>query len=97
MKSTAEYIALLQQFKENNAEKYGIRRLGLFGSVARGEQRDDSDLDIYIEGEPQSLFTMSHLKNELQELLECKVDVVRLRDRMNSLLKKRIEKEGIYV
>jgi predicted nucleotidyltransferase len=40
---------------------------------------------------------MSHLKNELQELLECKVDVVRLRDRMNSLLKKRIEKEGIYV
>lgn len=97
MKSTAEYIALLQQFKENNAEKYGIRRLGLFGSVARGEQRSDSDLDIYIEGEPQSLFTMSHLKNELQDLFQCKVDIVRLREHMSSLLKKQIEKEGIYV
>lgn len=97
MKSTAEYIALLRQFKENSAEKYGIKRLGLFGSVARGEQKDDSDIDVYIEGEPQSLFTMSRLKDELQDLLECRVDIVRLRDRMNGLLKKRIEKEGIYV
>jgi len=97
MKSTAEYITLLRQFKENSAEKYGIKRLGLFGSVARGEQKDDSDIDVYIEGEPQSLFTMSNLKDELQELLECKVDIVRLRDRMNALLRKRIEKDGIYV
>lgn len=38
MKSTSEYIKLLRQFKEQNADKYGITKLGLFGSVARGEQ-----------------------------------------------------------
>ena len=83
--------------KEQNADKYGITKLGLFGSVARGEQDEDSDVDIYLESEPHSLFTMSHIKEELQELLGCRVDIVRLREQMNLLLRKRIEKEGIYV
>ena len=97
MKSTSEYIKLLRQFKEQNAVKYGITKLGLFGSVARGEQDEDSDVDIYLESEPHSLFTMAHIKEELQELLGCRVDIVRLREQMNLLLRKRIEKEGIYV
>lgn len=97
MKSTSEYIELLRQFKEQNAEKYGIMKLGLFGSVARGEQKEGSDVDIYMESIPQSLFTMSHLKGELEGFLGCRVDLVRLRDRMNLLLRKRIDKEGIYV
>ena len=67
MKSTSEYIKLLRQFKEQNADKYGITKLGLFGSVARGEQDEDSDVDIYLESEPHSLFTMAHIKEELQE------------------------------
>lgn len=37
MKSTSEYIALLEQFKEEKVGIYGIYKLGLFGSVARGE------------------------------------------------------------
>lgn len=97
MKSTSEYITLLKQFKEANASKYGIIRLGLFGSVARGEQAEESDVDIYMEGEAQSLFTAARMKEELQELLGCKVDIVRLRERMNLLLRNRIEREGIYV
>lgn len=97
MKSTVEYIRLLKQFKENNADKYGITKLGLFGSVARGEQREGSDVDVYLESEPQSLLTMAHIRDELQELLGCRVDIVRLRERMNFMLRKRIEKEGIYV
>lgn len=93
MKSTSEYIALLKQFKEANANKYGIVNLGLFGPVARGEQTEESDVDIYMEGEAQSLFTAAHMKEELQELLGCKVDIVRLRDKMNLLLRKRIYRE----
>lgn len=42
-------------------------------------------------------FSLSHLKNELEELLGSPVDIIRLRDRMNQLLRKRIEREGIYV
>ena len=97
MKSTAEIIRLLQVFKTQQAEKYGIFQLGIFGSVARNEQKDTSDVDIYYEGRPVGLFSMAHMKNELEELLGCSVDIVRLRDRMNQLLKKRIQQEGIYV
>ena len=40
MKSTAEYLQLLKQFKDTKASSYGIQKIGLFGSVARGEQRE---------------------------------------------------------
>lgn len=97
MKSRQEIILLLKDFKMRQAEKYGILKLGIFGSVARGQQTENSDVDIYYEGEAQGLFSLSHMKNELEELLGCPVDIIRLRDRMNQLLRKRIEREGIYV
>lgn len=97
MKTTADYIELLKGYKEQHAKTYGILRMGIFGSVARGEQKRDSDIDIYMEGEPQSLLTMAHIKNELEILFGCRVDLVRLRQRMNTFLKKRILEEGIYV
>lgn len=46
MKTTAEIIVILSEFKARYADKYGIERLGLFGSVARGEQTEGSDVDI---------------------------------------------------
>jgi predicted nucleotidyltransferase len=48
MKTTNDYIQLLRDYKREHAAEYGIERLGIFGSVARGEQTDDSDVDIYI-------------------------------------------------
>ena len=97
MKSTSEYLSLLRQFKEANAEKYGIKRLGIFGSVARGEQKEGSDVDICVETETPSLFTLVHIKEELQKLFACEVDIIRLRDNMDSLLKRAINKDGLYV
>ena len=96
MQSISKYLELLKQYKEMNADRYGITRLGIFGSVARGMQTEDSDIDIYIEGEPQSLFTMSHIKRELQDILGCRVDIVRVREKMNPRLRERIETEGVY-
>ena len=97
MNSKQEYISLLSDFKIKRGIVYGINRLGIFGSVARGEQNEKSDVDIYYEGEPLSLFKTMTLKNELESLLHSTVDIVRLRDRMNEVLKKKIQKEGIYV
>ena len=54
MKSTAEILELLRIYKTQFASKYGFKRLGVFGSVARGEQ---SDVDVCYEGEPPSLLT----------------------------------------
>ncbi|WP_455641090.1 nucleotidyltransferase family protein [Parabacteroides sp.] len=97
MKSTAEYINILRDYMAKNATKYSITRMGIFGSVARGEQTEDSDVDVYLETTTPSMFALVHIKEDLQALFGCNVDIVRLRERMDSLLKSRIEKEGIYV
>lgn len=44
MKSTSEYLAILRSFMQKHAEKYGILSMGIFGSVARGEQH----AELYI-------------------------------------------------
>lgn len=97
MKTKEQYIYLLSDFQKKRGVVYGISRIGIFGSVARGEQKENSDVDIYYEGEPLSLFKTAALKDELENMLLCSVDVVRFRESMNNLLKKRIKKEGIYV
>lgn len=97
MKSTDECLELLKHFKETNADKYGIRRLGVFGSVARGEQREDSDMDVCLEIDTPSMFKLVHIKEDLQKLFNCKIDIIRLRDKMDSALRVRIEKEGLYI
>ena len=97
MKSTSEYINLLRDYMANNASKYSITRMGIFGSVARGEQTEDSDVDVYLETSKPSMFALVHIKEDLQTLFGCNVDIVRLRERMDTLLKNRIEKEAIYV
>jgi uncharacterized protein len=92
-----DIIAFLRDFKSRNAEKYGILSLGIFGSVARGEIRDDSDVDIYIGTRTPDPFIIVHIKEDIENRLHRRVDIVRLRDRMNPFLRGRIEKEGIYV
>jgi predicted nucleotidyltransferase len=97
MRTTADILAALGQFKAYATKRYGIDQIGVFGSVARGEQTDNSDVDIFYSGKALSLFTLDEMQCELEKLLGCKVDIVRMRDNMNPLLRSRIKKEGCYV
>ena len=97
MKTRNEYLELLRLYKQRMAEQYGIVRLGIFGSVCRNEQKEDSDLDVCVEMKEPDGFILLNIKYELEELLHCKIDIVRLRDNMNALLKRNIERDGIYV
>jgi predicted nucleotidyltransferase len=92
-----EIIAFLRGFRERSADKYGIIGLGVFGSVAREEMRDGSDVDIYIRTQSPNPFLLVHIKAEIEKQLHRRVDIVRVRDTMNPFLKKRIEEEGIRV
>ena len=58
--------------------KYGIKRASIFGSVSRGEDRPDSDVDLLVElgDEPMGLFRYSTFIDEMEESLGKKVDVV---------------------
>ncbi|MBE7544913.1 MAG: nucleotidyltransferase family protein [Bryobacteraceae bacterium] len=59
--------------------RYHVRELGLFGSAARGELRDDSDIDILVEFLPNSgmnLFRYADMEDELSQMFGRKVDLV---------------------
>jgi len=97
MKSQAEILSLMRRYKPMAQKKYGMTKLGIFGSVARGEQTENSDVDVCYEGKAPSLLTLDMIQTELEQLLNCKVDLVRVRYNMNSLLRQRIIRDGIYV
>jgi hypothetical protein len=92
-----EIISILRDYKRNSASKYGIQALGLFGSLARGEAREDSDVDIVIKFDRPNLITMSRIRLEIEELTRRHVDIIHYRQRMNKLLKERIDREAVYV
>lgn len=69
MLSTIEYLSLLRKYMRENAVKYGISRMGIFGSVARGEQHDGSDVDICVEIDRPSIFTLVHIKENWKNCL----------------------------
>ena len=76
--------------------RFGVRSLRLFGSVAREEQRETSDVDVCVEMKP-NLFLRVELKKYLEEHLGCRVDLFRIHKNWNYFLKKQIEKDGIFV
>lgn len=92
-----DILRLLARFRDTRQDEYGIVRIGVFGSVARGESTDTSDVDVVVELTHPDLLLLVGIKQELEELLHRPVDVVRYRERMNPGLKERIQKEALYV
>ena len=96
--STRESIlAKLRDFKERHGEDYGLRAIGVFGSFARDEAREDSDIDIVFDTSMPNLFRASRMRQDLEEFLGRHVDVVRFREDMNPRLRERIRREAHYV
>ena len=90
-------IQKLKGFKADFGQKYGIIKLGIFGSVARKESREDSDIDIVVEVQKPTLSLMYELKEALKALFGCEVDLVRFRDTLRPLFKSNIQRDVIYV
>jgi predicted nucleotidyltransferase len=90
-------MADLKAFKEQHGEEYGLQSLGIFGSFARGDAREDSDVDIVFDTSMPNLFRTVRMKQDLEEFLGRPVDVLQLRGLTNLRLKARVEKEARYV
>ena len=90
-------LQLLKQFKKENSDTFEIITLGLFGSVARDEATEESDIDVFVETKQKGLYPLVHIKNRLESLLHHSVDVIRYRESMNPYLKENIEQDAIYV
>lgn len=87
----------LVAFKQAFGKQYGITKLGIFGSVARQENTEDSDIDIVVEVEKPTLSLMYELKVALNKLFNCNVDLVRFRSTLRPLFKKNILDDVVYV
>jgi len=86
-----EIIEKLKKLMPTIQKEYKVVRIGIFGSVVRKEAREDSDIDILVEFEPDakiSLLDFVELENMLSDLLKAKVDLVE-----KSALKPRISKQ----
>jgi predicted nucleotidyltransferase len=92
-----DILHVLARFRDLKQDEFGIIRIGVFGSVAREENTDASDVDVVVELGRPDLLVLVGIKQELEELLQQPVDVVRYRERMNAYLKQRIEQEAVYV
>jgi uncharacterized protein len=94
----------LQEFRNNYksqiidlAKKYGAYNVRIFGSFARGELKDNSDIDFLVTFEPQrSLFDQGGLLMDLQDLLHCKVDIVD-EQAMRPRFREQVLKEAIFL
>lgn len=89
--------AILKLLEENrqSIRSFGVRRLGIFGSYARGEQKEDSDMDFLVEFEEATLENYLDLRDFLEELFGRPVDLV-FADTVKPRLRPIIFNEVVY-
>lgn len=90
-------IEKLSAFKRKFGRQYGITKLGIFGSVARQENTEDSDIDIVVEVEKPTLSLMYELREMLKSIFKCEVDLVRFRSTLRPLFRSNILNDVVYV
>jgi uncharacterized protein len=76
MKSLSTILSLILKSKPDLQKKYPIKTIGVFGSVARGDNKENSDVDILVEFEKPIGIEFIDLANELESILEQKVDLI---------------------
>lgn len=92
-----EIITYIMSQKKALEEEYSVTKIGLFGSFARDEVFENSDIDICVELANPDLFSLIGIKQKFQEAFNIPVDIVRLRKNMNEQLRKRIMKDALFV
>jgi len=97
MKKLSLIKKTLQKQKDTLSANYGVKEIGLFGSVTKGAVASSSDIDILIDfHKTVDLFTFVDLKHHLSELLDGEVDLV-MKDGLKPTIGKRILKEVEYI
>lgn len=86
----------LTTHKQAFQKEYEVEKIGLFGSYARHEANDESDIDIFVQMKPD-LFKLVELKEQIEEDLEKRVDIIRDHKYIKTFLLKMIQKDIAYV
>jgi predicted nucleotidyltransferase len=98
MKTIEEIKRILAEHKSEIREKYGVVIVGVFGSYARGEQKETSDVDIIVELERPIGLRFFELCDYLENILGTKVDVLTLSAlKQKTLLWENVKEDIVYV
>ncbi len=89
-------INILTRASHKLRTEYGVKSLSIFGSVARGDDKEQSDVDLFVDMPPKAL-KMVALKHYLQDILGRGVDVVRSRTTLDPFLLNEINKDAITI
>jgi len=99
MSTASNIIEYLSANKSRMLQDYHLTKIGLFGSIARGDADDASDIDLIIEFEPgtKDIYSLKiKLKEEIQKRFDRPVDVCRLKY-IKPIFKNQIQSEIKYV
>ncbi|MBF0466450.1 MAG: nucleotidyltransferase family protein [Nitrospirae bacterium] len=93
----SEAISLLKQH-EDELRRLGVESLYMFGSTARNEANENSDVDLFFDYEVGKfgLFELMDVKNAAAQILGCKTDIM-TRDSLHKMLREQIEASAIQV
>lgn len=98
MKTTEEVLEILREFKRTQGEKYGIEQIGLFGSFARGEQNENSDIDVCMTYRKAiDFFILQDINESLEHIFNQKVDLLTLHRNMRPYFRQKLDNDAIYV
>jgi predicted nucleotidyltransferase len=96
MRTTGDVLATLKKELPNLRREYGVDTLAVFGSYARGEQKQDSDIDILVEFiETVDFIEFMRLEFHLSDLLGVKVDLV-TPDALRPIMRDDILESAVY-
>jgi uncharacterized protein len=95
MNSQADILKLMKS-SSDTIRGFGVREIGLFGSFARNDQKESSDVDIVVDLEEHTFDAYMDLLFFLEDLFGRKVDLV-MKDTIKPIIKDRILAETIYV
>ena len=97
MKTLSEIKEILRKHKKELKERYKVKSIAIFGSYARGEQTEESDIDIMVEFYEPIGLKIVDLKDYLESILNVKVDLITKNSIQNPYIKKSIEEDLVYI
>ncbi len=96
MCTSKECVSIISKNLPQIQKEFGVVGLMIFGSVARGDNRHDSDIDILVDMPPK-IFLMSALKEYLEQILHTSVDLIRRHSHLSTKFLNQISQDAITI
>ena len=97
MRSADEILTILDRTKPELERRFGVRRIGLYGSYAYGTQTENSDIDLIVELREPRCDALAGLYIYMEQVLGREVDIRRLSKKIDTPFVRRIEREALLV